>query len=163
MASPFSVVIYDANDVKGEFSLNNAKEILEREFVENIQRELSVWEADSIVFVPDDEEIRIQNWNEIIALYAMSVDVVSPEIDEDQMNLLRKIVNDTNIMEIQIQYGNDDDSVTEESTNENGMVSKIIVSFATKNLEDVAIEYGMSEQECIVLKHVLEEIHKTTE
>ena len=137
--------------------------MIEREFAENIQRELSAWEADSIVFVPDGEEIRIQNWNEIIALYAMCVDVVSPVIDENQMKLLRKIVNDTNIMEIQVQYGNDSDSVVEESTNEDEMVSKIIVSFVTKKLEDVAIEYGMSEQERILLTHVLQEIEKTTE
>lgn len=163
MASPFSVVIYDENDAKGEYSLNKAKEMIEREFVENIQRELSAWEADSIVFSSNDERIRIQNWNEIIALYAMCVDVVSPVIDENQMNLLRKIVNDTNIMEVQVQYGNDGDSVTDESTNEDEMASKIIVSFATKKLEDVAIEYGMSEQERILLTHVLQENDKTTE
>ena len=163
MTSPFSIVIYGENDAKGECSLSKAKEMIEREFAENIQRELSAWEADSIVFVLDSEEIRIQNWNEIIALYAMCVDVVSPVIDENQMKLLRKIVNDTNIMEIQVQYGNDSDSVVEESTNEDEMVSKIIVSFVTKKLEDVAIEYGMSEQERILLTHVLQEIEKTTE
>lgn len=140
-ASPFSILFYNEIDNGEGMTLEQAMESAENEFVAYVERQIDDLEAGSVSFCSIDGTLKIENWNEIIAVFAVRSGMEQRIImDKECLELLKDTMNDMVCLEIMRQV--DDVGIDDK---EDSPVVYITIKY--ENIISVATKYGFTKKE----------------
>ncbi len=161
--SPFSIIFCNEIDHGEGITLDQAIETVEKDFIEAVEEQIGSQTADQIVICSGEGVLKIENWNEILAVYAINTRTkqIQSNLDSEQMDLLRQIVEDMIFVEIEVQ----NITCPTESGGDELMRERVIavVRLVSNDIEDIGVKYGFTDQEKTMLKRIIQALKQARE